>query len=99
METPPGQVIRALREGLHMSQAEFARALDWSPSTISAWERGRSEPGRLAYKIILAFAEERGVRYRERPATQALVPIARAPIALPPPALPAIAPGERFVSV
>ena len=56
METSPGRVIRMLREGLDMSQAEFARALDWSPSTISAWERGRAQPSRLAFKVILAFA-------------------------------------------
>ena len=62
MDTPPGPVIRTLREALHMSQTELARALDWSPRTISAWERGRAEPSRLAFKIILAFAEARGVR-------------------------------------
>lgn len=94
METPPGQVIRTLREALQMSQAELARALDWSASTISSWERGRAEPSRLAFKIILAFAEERGVRYREKPVTQALVPVGRAPVALP-----AIVPRERFVAV
>jgi transcriptional regulator with XRE-family HTH domain len=52
-----------------MSQAEFARAAGWSPSTISSWERGRAKPSRLAFKTILAFAEERGVRYRPRPST------------------------------
>ncbi len=96
METPPGHVIRALREGLHLSQAELARALDWSPSTISAWERGRNEPSRLAFKIILAFAEGRGVRYRAKVASTALVPMARAPMALPSTVVVA---GERLLPV
>ena len=47
-----------------MSRAEFARALGWAPSTISRWESGKAEPSRLALKIILAFGEERGVRWR-----------------------------------
>lgn len=80
MDADPGQVIRSLRLALEMSQAEFARAAGWSPSTISSWERGRAKPSRLAFKTILAFAEERGVRYRPRsPATTALVPMATAP--------------------
>ena len=69
----PGQVIRALRLALEMSQAEFARAAGWSASTISGWERGRATPSRLAFKTILAFAEERGVRYRPSAPTNALV--------------------------
>ena len=73
METDPGQVIRSLRMALEMSQAEFARAAGWSPSTISSWERGRAKPSRLAFKTILAFAEERGVRYRPRRTSTALV--------------------------
>ncbi len=73
MATPPGKVIRSLRQALDMTQAEFARASGWSASTISSWERGRATPSRLAFKTILAFAEERGVRYR--PATKALVPL------------------------
>jgi transcriptional regulator with XRE-family HTH domain len=63
METPPGKVIRSLRQALDMTQAEFAHAAGWSPSTISSWERGTTQPSRLAFKTIRAFAEERGVRY------------------------------------
>jgi transcriptional regulator with XRE-family HTH domain len=61
---PSGKVIRSLREALHMSQAEFAKAAGWSVSTISSWERGRATPSRLAFKTILAFAEAHGVRYQ-----------------------------------
>lgn len=67
-----------------MTQGEFARALGWAPSTISRWERGDATPNRLAVKTILAFAEERKVRYRPRSTTnttadgttpRALVPV------------------------
>ncbi len=57
-----------------MSRAEFARALDWSPTTISRWERGKAEPSRLDFKTILAFAEERRVRYRPKPAERPAPP-------------------------
>lgn len=66
METPPGKVIRSLRQALDMTQAEFAHAAGWSTSTISSWERGTTQPSRLAFKTILAFAEERGVRYQPK---------------------------------
>src|SRR5207249_9668966 len=59
-------MIRAIRQALGMTRAEFGRALGWAPSTISRWESGRAQPNRLAVKIILAFAEERRVRYRPR---------------------------------
>src|SRR5262245_20408230 len=56
-----------------MSRAEFARALGWSPSTIARWESGRAKPSRLALKIILAYGEERRVRYR--PASASATPL------------------------
>ncbi len=49
-----------------MTQAELARAAGWSASTISSWERGTTQPSRLAFKTLLAFAEERGVRWRPK---------------------------------
>jgi transcriptional regulator with XRE-family HTH domain len=69
VDTAPGKVIRSLRQALDMTQAEFARAAGWSASTISSWERGTAKPSRVAFKTILAFAEERGVRYTEGGAT------------------------------
>ena len=59
-----------------MSRAEFARALGWAPSTIARWESGKVEPSRLSLKIILAYGEEHGVRYRPRraPSTALLLP-------------------------
>jgi transcriptional regulator with XRE-family HTH domain len=96
MEPSPAHVIRTIRKALKMSQSEFAKALGWAPSTISRWERGDAVPTRLALKTILAFAEERKVRYRPKAPTQALVPLApghsrqsnheplQPPVALPP---------------
>jgi transcriptional regulator with XRE-family HTH domain len=66
MDTPPGKVIRSLRQALSMTQAEFARAAGWSASTISSWERGTTQPSRVAFKTILAFAEAHGVRYQTK---------------------------------
>jgi len=65
-EPAPAHVIRTVRQALKMTQGEFAKALGWAPSTISRWERGDATPNRLALKTILAFAEERKVRYRPR---------------------------------
>src|SRR5437899_4767598 len=59
-------MIRAIGQALGMTRPEFGHALGWAPSTISRWESGRALPNRLAVKIILAFAEERRVRYRPR---------------------------------
>ncbi len=95
METPPGKVIRSLRQALDMTQAEFARAAGWSPSTISSWERGSKQPSRVAFKTILAFAEERGVRYQQpksesavAPASPETLPVLRLGSRLPTPAPP-----------
>jgi transcriptional regulator with XRE-family HTH domain len=97
MDTPPGKVIRSLRQALDMTQAEFARAAGWSASTISSWERGSTQPSRIAFKTILAFAEERGVRYQPKseaaaaatpaPTNSQTLPVLRLGSRLPPPPL------------
>lgn len=87
MEAAPGKVIRSLRQALDMTQAEFARAAGWSTSTISSWERGTTQPSRLAFKTILAFAEERGVRWQPKaeggPAASSNLPTLRLGSRLP----------------
>ena len=101
MEAEASNVVRTIRRALGMSQAEFARALGWCASTISRWESGRAQPDRLALKIILAFGEERGVRYRPR-AKALPVPVAteRAP-AVPAVVIPGArqAPGDWSTSI
>ena len=73
-EEDPQKIIRTIRGALGMSRAEFARALGWSPSTIARWELGRAKPSRLALKIILAYGEERRVRYRRASARVTQLP-------------------------
>jgi DNA-binding XRE family transcriptional regulator len=91
MQPEASHVVRTIRRALGMSQAEFARALGWCASTISRWESGKAEPDRLALKIILAYGEERGVRYRPR-AKALPVPVATDHL----PAVPAVViPGSR----
>lgn len=36
--------VKALREGLHKSQAEFARMIGVSIDTLQNWEQGRRKP-------------------------------------------------------
>jgi len=75
VNTEAQDIVRAIRRGLGMTQAEFAQALGWSTSTISKWESGKAEPNRLALKIILAYGEERRVRYRPRRPTVPTLPV------------------------
>lgn len=77
MDGQPKDIIRSIRQALGMTQAEFAQALGWAPSTISRWESGRAWPNRLALKIILVFGEQRGVRYRPRTEPSAQLPAIR----------------------
>lgn len=52
-QQPPTQdwscQIRRLRESLHVSQAEFARALGVTPMAVSQWESGKKEPSTDRY--------------------------------------------------
>ncbi len=96
METPPGKVIRSLRQALDMTQAEFGRAAGWSPSTISSWERGSTQPSRIAFKTILAFAEERGVRYQPRDGATTSRPTGELGTGRPVETLPVLRLGSRL---
>ncbi|WP_406729036.1 helix-turn-helix domain-containing protein [Streptomyces sp. GD-15H] len=44
---PPADERRALREGLSVSCAQLARALNVSPSTVGGWESGREPNGEV----------------------------------------------------
>jgi putative transcriptional regulator len=46
------QDIKALREGVHMSQPVFARHLNTSESTVQKWESGAKRPSGLALKLL-----------------------------------------------
>ena len=48
-----GPELRFLRHVLHLTGAEFARAIDLSDKTVvSRWENGRTRPGGYTEKII-----------------------------------------------
>ncbi|WP_406448731.1 helix-turn-helix domain-containing protein [Streptomyces sp. NBC_01622] len=46
-ELPPAEQRRMLREALHLSRAQVARALGVSPSTVGGWESGRDPGGEV----------------------------------------------------
>ncbi|MGW2224308.1 helix-turn-helix transcriptional regulator [Streptomyces formicae] len=60
-ELPPVAERRQLREALHLSQAQVARAIGVSPTTVGGWESGREPTGEVRdkYAYFLEAARER----------------------------------------
>ncbi len=59
---PPRTDVRALRERLGLSQAEFARRYLLSVRTIQQWEQEQREPSEPARVLLFAIARDpRGV--------------------------------------
>jgi DNA-binding XRE family transcriptional regulator len=58
-----GSMIKALREHMDLTQAEFARELGVRQPTISEWETGAYEPKRSTSKLLTLVAEEAGFKY------------------------------------
>lgn len=58
-----GAMIKALREHMHMNQAEFAQELGVRQPTISEWETGVYEPKRSSSKLLTLIAERAGFEY------------------------------------
>src|SRR5438105_15624625 len=56
----PPQDIRAIRIGLEKSQAEFARMIGVSVSTLRNWEQGRRQPEGPARALLLYTAGNPG---------------------------------------
>jgi putative transcriptional regulator len=52
--------IKALREGLHVSQSVFAAILNTSVSTVQKWEIGEKKPGGPSLKL-LSILERKGL--------------------------------------
>ncbi|OOC49672.1 MULTISPECIES: NadS family protein [Thioalkalivibrio] len=44
--------VKAIRASLHVSQAEFAKAMGTSVDTIKSWEAKRRNPTGLAAKVL-----------------------------------------------
>ncbi|MFP4336991.1 MAG: helix-turn-helix domain-containing protein [Halothece sp.] len=58
-----GQLVRAFRQELGLTQEQFAHSLGVTFPTINRWENGRATPSPLALKVIeeeLAELGERG---------------------------------------
>ena len=56
-----GQLVRALRRELKMTQEEFAHELGITVGTVNRWENGRFRPSKLARATIAEFAERHGI--------------------------------------
>jgi len=56
--------VKAIRNSLHVSQVEFAKALGTSVDTIKSWESRRRNPTGLAAKV-LATIQDNPEFYRE----------------------------------
>lgn len=52
----PAPDVRAIRERLHLSQAEFARRFSLSARTVQQWEQRRAMPD-IAARILLKAIE------------------------------------------
>mgnify|MGYP000995030686 CR=1 FL=1 len=63
MSEHQGIEVRAIREALGDTQAQFARRLGVTPESVSRWERGLSEPkSELLRQAIVALAETGSTR-------------------------------------
>jgi putative transcriptional regulator len=56
--------VRAVREGLGLSQSQFAARYGFSPRTLQQWEQGRSKPDGVARAYLTVI--ERNPRAVER---------------------------------
>ena len=53
-----GIEIRALRKQLGLTQEEFAHEIGVTFATVNRWENKKSEPSRLALRILKALNEK-----------------------------------------
>ena len=60
-ELPPmvvnAEMIREIREKLHVSRAVFARRLRISSRTLENWEQGRAKPNAQAATLIMMVSQ------------------------------------------
>lgn len=50
-----GADIKTLRKQLGLTQEEFAHQIGVTFATVNRWENGKSEPSRLAIKMLMTF--------------------------------------------
>jgi transcriptional regulator with XRE-family HTH domain len=58
---PFGDLIKAIRMELNITQEQLARELNISFSTINRWENGHTSPSKLAKMRLLEFCSRNNV--------------------------------------
>lgn len=58
----PATEIRAIRDRLNLTQAEFADRLGVSQATVSLWEAGERRPTGSAVRLMYMIASEKTVK-------------------------------------
>lgn len=58
---PFGDLIKAIRMELNITQEQLARELNISFSTINRWENGHTSPSKLAKMRLLEFCSRKNV--------------------------------------
>lgn len=63
-----GELVRALRHHMGLTQTEFAQELGVRQQTVSEWEKGVYTPTRASAKHLMLVAEKAQFAYEARPA-------------------------------
>ncbi len=59
-----GANIRSLRKQMGLTQEEFAHEVGVTFATVNRWENGKSEPSRLALKMLMSLNHRSGAAAR-----------------------------------
>jgi DNA-binding transcriptional regulator YiaG len=57
--------VRHVREKLHISQEDLARALNVSYATVNRWENIKTNPSRMAKAAFSSYCEKHGISFDE----------------------------------
>ncbi|WP_013324235.1 helix-turn-helix domain-containing protein [Gloeothece verrucosa] len=60
-----GQLIRALRQEMQLTQEQFAGMVGVVFTTVNRWEKGHANPSPMALKIIAMKLDELGEKGRD----------------------------------
>ena len=55
---PPTVDVKTIREGLGLSQAEFAKRFGFTAAAVRQWEQGRRQPHGPARVLLTVIAQE-----------------------------------------
>ena len=54
-------VVKYVREKMHMSQEDLARAINVSFASINRWENGKNRPNKLALSVFTTYCMQQGI--------------------------------------